>query len=129
MAMRQKGFSLIEVVISLFILGVIILVYAASANTVTINQRAKNKQLAVRIAASEIETLRATPYASFPTSYNLSNTMLANLPGGASGTVDITDYNEMTKQAVVTVTWTDAGKFETSNYSLTTLVTQGGLGQ
>jgi prepilin-type N-terminal cleavage/methylation domain-containing protein len=127
--MRQKGFSIIEVVISLFILGIIIIVYAASANTVTINQRARNKQLAVRIAVSEIESLRSTPYTSFPSSYNITNTMLANLPHGAMGTVTISDYNDMTKQIVASVTWTDPGKTASSNYSLTTLVTQGGLGQ
>jgi prepilin-type N-terminal cleavage/methylation domain-containing protein len=125
---KQQGFTVIEIVVSLFIFGMMLLVYIASANTVTLNRSSKNKQVAYRVAASTIEELRATPYANLPASYTISDPLLATIPSGA-GTVNISIYNAKTKQVVSTVTWQDPGSSVTRSFSLTTLITQGGIGE
>jgi prepilin-type N-terminal cleavage/methylation domain-containing protein len=125
---KEQGFTVIEVVVSLFIFGMMLLVYVASANTVTLNRSSKNKQVAYRVAASAIEELRATPYAALPTSHAITDPLLSTIPSGA-GTVNISTYNAKTKQVVSTVTWRDPGSSQTRSFSLTTLITEGGIGE
>jgi prepilin-type N-terminal cleavage/methylation domain-containing protein len=125
---KQKGFSVIEVVVSLFMLGVILLVYAAANNTLILNRIAKHQQLAYRIAANELESIRALPYASIPSSGPFSDTLMTNLPSG-SGALATSVYDSRTKQIVVTVTWREPGTSIDKTESVTTLITEGGLGQ
>lgn len=124
----EKGFTIIEVVVSLFIFGIMLMVYVASANTVILNRHSKHKQTAYRIAASSIEQLRATSYASLPASGAISDSLLAELPNG-TGTRTITTYNAKTKQVVSTVTWREPGSNQNRSFSLSTLITEGGVGR
>ena len=126
---HEQGFSLIEIVVSLGIIGIVLVIYAAAANTMSLNQSARNKQLAYRIANSSIEQLRGTAYASLPASVTITDPLLARLPHGASGSVTVTTYNAKTKQVTSTVTWKDPASAAQRTVTLTTLITEGGLGQ
>ncbi|GAC1413685.1 MAG: hypothetical protein NVSMB66_6090 [Candidatus Doudnabacteria bacterium] len=125
---QQKGFTLIEVVVSLFILGTVVIVYAAANNTLILNRIAKHQQLAYRIAANELESIRAQPYANIPPSGSFNDPLLSNLPAG-SGNITVSVYDSKTKQIKATVNWAEYNTAVTKTVSVTTLITQGGLGQ
>jgi type II secretory pathway pseudopilin PulG len=123
----QNGFSIIEATVSLFILGTVIIIYSAASNSMVLNRNAKEQELALRIAQTEMETLRATTYALLPASGNISDALLSQLSGGAE-TLTVSAYNSNTKKIVVTVNWNSAGNVARST-SLTTLISKWGLGQ
>lgn len=124
----QKGSTIIEIIISLFIFGIVLVIYSAASNTLLLNKGTKNQQLAFRIASNQMEILRATAYDSLPAGGSLSDPLLSTLP---SGTVVLTvsSYNAKTKELTVTVSWKEVGNSNTRNVALTTLITKGGLGQ
>ena len=122
----QSGFSLLEVPISLFIIAVMLLVYAAASNTLMLNRNSREADLANYIAVSEIEDLRNTGYANLPASGAFTHPLLDQLPSGTA-TITITDYNNDTKEAVVTVSWKDQGSFAAHSAVLTTLINKYGL--
>lgn len=125
----QRGFTIIEVVITLFIFSIMLVLYVAASNTVTLNKTAKFQQIAYRIAEAELEGLRGTAFASLPVAgtSNISDPLLSQLPSGTA-TLTTVDANSKTKQFDVNVAWTDPGA-KTHTVRLTTLITQGGLGQ
>jgi prepilin-type N-terminal cleavage/methylation domain-containing protein len=124
--LRQKGFSLIEVVISIFIIGVVLVIYSVSSNSVVLNRNSKRQELALRIATSKIEELRNTAYASLPSTGSFANSLLSNLPNGQAS-ITVSSYNATTKQVIVTVTWSEPNNPNTRQVELTTLINQGGL--
>lgn len=123
MKFGQRGFTIIEILISLFILGAALLVFQASINTLTVNKFLKYQDLALRIANSEIETLKINGYDSIPASGSFAHSNLSLLPSG-QGTLTVSDYNVSTKQVVVTVSWRGTKQH---SLSLTTLITKNGL--
>ena len=123
----KRGFTLIEAVIALFLLGLILLIFQGTLRNMPLIKYAKNQDLALKIASSEMESLRAGGYDALPVSGSFSDPLLASLPSGVGG-VSVTAYNAEMKQVVVTVTWREAGKAADSSVSLTTLMTEiGGL--
>jgi hypothetical protein len=123
---QPNGYSMIDVVISLFVIGVVLMIYAAASNTVVLNRNAKHQDLALRIANSQLEDLRHTAYNSLPASGSFTHALLGSLPSSAAS-MTITDYNQSTKQLVVTVTWQEPGNSNTRTVTLSTLKTRGGL--
>lgn len=103
---QQAGLSIIEAVVAIFIIGVVLIMYAAANNSLKLNGNSQRLELAQRIALMEMEDLRATDFASLPASGSFSNTLLSKLPNGA-GSISITSVNSSLKQMVVTVTWTE----------------------
>ena len=122
---KQSGLSIIEIPIALFIVGVTLLIYAASSNSAVLNKEARYQELANRIASSEMEDLRNDGYTNVPASGSFSNSLLSQLPSN-SAVLTVSDYNADTKQVVVKVSWLSANG-TTHNISLTTLITKSGL--
>jgi len=124
----SRGFSLIEVVISIFIIGVmLVLLHAVSQNSVLVRS-AKNRGIALAVARDKVESLRIGGYASLPQSGTFSNSLMSTLPPGATTTLTVSAYNAKTTQVAVGVTWTELGSTASSTVSLQTLITQtGGL--
>ncbi|MGE5540800.1 MAG: type IV pilus modification PilV family protein [Bacillota bacterium] len=120
-----RGFSLVEVVISLFIIGVTIMLASEMLTLMSLSRHAKDQALALSIARNEISTLRAAGYDTLPASGSFSDTQLSSLPNG-TGALSVVDYNDQTKQISATVSWLESNA--TSSVSMTTLVTKtGGL--
>lgn len=124
---KNSGFSIIEVVITIAMVGLMLVVYQTSANTVVLNKGSNYQEIALRIASSKLQTLRTQPYASLPASGAFADSLLSSLPQG-QGTLTVTDYNAKTKQIKATVSWRNP-KGKTQQVNLETLITQGGLGQ
>lgn len=115
-----------EVVISIGTIIIFFILFQAAATTIILNRDVKNKDLALRIAQSQIENLRSLGYAALPTSTSFTDAQLSSLPNGQA-LMAISQYNDETKQAVVTVSWQEPGAKSSHNVSLSTLINQGGL--
>lgn len=124
----SRGFSLIEVVISLFIVGVMLVLLQSVIVSGILVRVSKNQGIALSIARSEIEMLRANGYEALPANGPFLNSLLDTLPRAATTTLTVSTYNAKTKQVSVDVVWRDAGSAASSTVSLQTLITQtGGL--
>jgi prepilin-type N-terminal cleavage/methylation domain-containing protein len=122
---NQAGFTIIEVIVTLFIMGTILVLYQASSNTIVSTTETKNEDIALRVATTELQTLRAGGYSSLPASGTFTDTQLTSIPSGAAS-MTLSDYNATTKQVTVTVTWADPRTSKTKNVSLTTLIANSG---
>ena len=122
----HRGFTLIEVLVTLFVIGILIALYGVGVMTLSLSREAAHRDVALHAANAEIENLRSSGYDALPTSGTFTNTLVASLPSG-TGSTTITAYNDETKQVVVEVRWVEAGT-RAGSVSLTTLITQiGGL--
>lgn len=125
--MRRSGFSLIEVIIALFVMSAAILLYAGSYATVRLTRGVRDETQAYRIAARQIEILRSTSFAALPPGGAITDSNLAALPSG-SGNFTVTDYPgtvSKLKTAIVTVSWTRDGTARIVN--LQTLISETGF--
>ncbi|HTL39257.1 MAG TPA: prepilin-type N-terminal cleavage/methylation domain-containing protein, partial [Methylomirabilota bacterium] len=104
----DSGMSLIEVVITMFLLSVLLVFYVAALNTVAISRKQRYEDIAYHVANTQMEILRNTPFASLPPSNTFSDSQLSLIPSGAAN-YTISDYSGFTgmKEIVVTVAWND----------------------
>ena len=125
---RLTGFSLIEVIISIFLMGVMLVLFQSVMSTTTLVRTSKNQGTALAIARNEIEKLRADGYSAVPASGSFYDSLLSALPSAATTTLTVSAYTAKVKQVGVTVVWRDAGASASSTVSLDTLIAQtGGL--
>lgn len=120
-----RGFSLLEVVISIFFVGITIMLGSQMLTLMSLSRNAKQEAAALSIARNELAVLRAAGYASVPASGTFADAQLSTLPNG-TGTLTVTDINDKTKEVTATVSWLTPAA--TSAVSLTTRITEtGGL--
>jgi len=125
---RSRGFSLVEVLVSIFIIGVILIMVQAVAQSSVLVLTTKSQAIALSIARTELENVRGGGYTTLPTSGPFTNDLLSSLPTAATATLTVSAYNAKTAQVTATVTWQDPGTTAPSTVSLSTLITQtGGL--
>ncbi len=123
----SRGFSLIEVTVTIFIVGILLLMFQAILQSSILVRTTKSQGIALTIARNELETLRAGGYATLPQSGSFSNSLLSTLPS-ATSSLTVSVYNAGTKQVVAKVIWRESGSSASSTVSLSTLITQtGGL--
>ncbi|HEY0011082.1 MAG TPA: prepilin-type N-terminal cleavage/methylation domain-containing protein [Candidatus Paceibacterota bacterium] len=123
----MRGFTLIEVVISVFIIGMLVVLSGAMVTAAPLSRQVRYENLARTIAAGELERVRALGYDALPATGAFTHARLADLPAG-SGYVTVSEYNDRTKEIVVTVSWRESAATAVSTASLTALVTAvGGL--
>ncbi len=120
----QKGFSLLEIVVSIAVIAGLFMLYTAVINNISLSKTIKQRDVALKIASHEIEGLRAGGYSSLPSTGSFTDSNLSSLLSGA-GTVTVSNYNSKTKQIVVTVLWTDFSG-NSQSVSLSTLILQSG---
>jgi len=122
-----RGFTLIEVVVSLFVMTVAVTLAGTMLHVIPLARHSKFEDLALKIAANQIESARSLGYGAAPASGAFADTLLSNLPSG-SGVITVTDYNLKTKKITATVSWQESSGTASSSVALTTLVTMvGGL--
>lgn len=122
----SRGFSLIEIVVSVFIVGVMLIMLQAVMHSGVLVRTSKSQGIALAIARNELESLRAGGYAALPPSGTFPDSLMNTLPPFATTTLTVSDYNAKTKQVSVSVVWRDAGSPASSTVSLSTLITQTG---
>ena len=82
--MRHRGFTLVEVIVSIFIIGVMLLLLQAVIRSGVLVRTSKNQNIALAIARNEIENLRASGYAALPSSGSFSDALLSTLPSATT---------------------------------------------
>lgn len=104
----EQGMSLIEVIISMFLLSVLLVFYVSALNVVATTRKLKYENLAYHVANKQMEELRLTPFSFLPPSGNISDPLLSQIPLG-SGNFTVTNDNNFTglKDITVTVNWND----------------------
>ena len=122
---KQTGFSLIEVVVTLFIIGVIFVLYQVALNGIFLTRNAKDQEVALRVATHKVEELRSLGYFSLPASGAFTDSQLSSLLQ-SSASMAISDYNLKTKQITVTVSWKENNTNVPHSLQLNTLISQDG---
>lgn len=120
---HSRGFSLVEVTVALAIIGTMIVATGTLLQRLPVNGReVRDQDLALRIARTELENLRALGYAALPASGPFTDSLLSSLAGGAAA-MTVSDFDAKTKQIEVQVTWLGSG-LASRSVSLTTLLTE-----
>ena len=123
---NNSGSTLIEIIISISILAATFVIFQATVNTVFLNRESEHRNLALHIAQTEIDAMRALPFANLPVSGPVSSTLLSSLPQSQANRT-VTEINSQTKQISVLISWRESTAKATSTINLTTLITQGGI--
>lgn len=126
----QKGFTLIELMITVIVLGISIAgigsLYYSMQN---LQVQSQHLDLATRAARTEIEVLRNNSYNSLTpdSTIDFTSSLPGQLPPDKKGTVSVTQPVAGLRQLDVKVTYTDFGKPET--VQLTSDIGVIGIGQ
>lgn len=121
-----KGFSLIEIVVSLALIAAAFVGYFASLQTVNLTRQAKHNSLAATLVSKKLEELRLTDFDALPASGIINDPLLTSLPS-ATSSFSVTNYatSSEVKKAVVTIGWLEASGQKKAE--LTTLLIKNGL--
>lgn len=125
-AHSTRGFTLIEILVSVFILGAIAVIFATATNTLSLTREMRQKDIALRVIDKQMESLRAAGYAGVGAGGAFSDSLLSALPNSSASTT-VSDYNANMKQVDVSVGWQEVGLPERYLVATTLLVDTGGL--
>ena len=133
-AKHQSGFSLIESLLIIVILGIIVGLLAILPNAINLINKSKHISLAKEIAAKQLEDKRTIKYVNMDSGNKpINDSRLSLLPKGA-GVITIENCDsqvctneEHTKQVTIQISWQDNSKAQT--VILKTLISEGGLNQ
>lgn len=132
--LRQRGFSIVEVVMVIAIIGLLVLLIYNLPNAITTNTNSKNRSIALGVAEKQMDLLRRQTYLNLTNgSTQFTDSALSNIPQGAA-TYTIEDCPEQVctngedaKRVKIEVTWDELG--EANSVNLETIITEGGIGQ
>jgi prepilin-type N-terminal cleavage/methylation domain-containing protein len=122
---QQAGFTLIEIVISIFIIVLMLVFYTSSFSTNQLARIQEHKDIALRVINQKMAAARAAGYSSV-TGASFTDTQLSALTSYSASTT-VSTYNASEKLVTVGVSWLESS---TTNYYLgetTLLVNSGGL--
>lgn len=129
---KKNGFSLIEVIIAVFITGSIILVIANIPQAIKLITGSQSESKVREVAAKKIEDVRLSGYDNLANGTTAVSDSKLNGLNNVSGTliigdcpVEICPNNELIKKVTVTITWNENA--EPKRFSISTLVAKGGL--
>lgn len=122
----RNGFSLIEVVLSLFIILALVTILLTASATLRTSRNSNLQVTATQIASRQIENLRNTDYASLPTSGTtpFSDSNLSKLPN-STATQTFSSYGTDIQQVTLQVSWQESGIDK--NIKIDTLIYKNGI--
>lgn len=130
----EKGFSLIESLLVVVVIGSVVFLMANIPNSMTLMNKSNHLSLAREIATKQIEDKRNIQYENLVNDNSPINDTRLDLLPQSSGTVEVTDClvsvctnGEHVKQITATVNWVDNKKPQT--VSLKTMISEGGINQ
>ncbi len=130
----QHGFSLVESLLVIVMIGIIIVLMANLPNAFNLINKSNHLSLAKEIASKQIEDKRTVQYVNLVNNSSLVvDSRLSLLPQG-SGSILVEDCSilictngEHVKQITVTINWKDMSKAQT--VTLKAMISEGGLNQ
>lgn len=136
----RRGAGLIDVMLTLFLLGVAGMIFSAVFPTcIRSTKQAQEYKIAAAISQKKMEQLRAVSYdllnytqltsrsvvdsspGSSPYSFTTVDSLSTLLPSG-TGTLTVQDINSDTRQVTVTVSWRGTGTATRSIQTVTLIV-------
>ncbi len=124
----QSGFGVIEVVITMFLIGASLLLFQSTANSLVLNKFGRYREVALRIADQKMQIMRTIAFVNLPASGSFADPRLSSIPGGQAN-LTVTDINNLLKDVVVTVSWDNPQGTGREQVQLETYITLGGIGQ
>ncbi|MCL6629476.1 MAG: type II secretion system GspH family protein [Armatimonadetes bacterium] len=102
---RSAGFTLVEVLLVIFLLSLTALIYAAVFPTSQISRtKAVHTSYALSLAQQKLEEIRSAGYANIQVTPSPQVTPVADIPG-ATQTVTISQFAANVKRISVVITW------------------------
>jgi prepilin-type N-terminal cleavage/methylation domain-containing protein len=131
MTRRRDGFTIVELLVSIVIAGVIIpAVTIALTNLSAVNRQARDQTLANFIAQNKIESLRSIGYNALnagTTSFTSSLPSTMGSPKSASYIITADNPTTGVKKIDISISYTDYGRAH--NLSYRTYISELGVGQ
>lgn len=110
---NQAGFTLVELMVTLVVLGIIILSLSGLYYAMQVTQvRSQHLDIATRAARTQIENLRNNGYNALTpgSTINFTSSLPAGLPNDKQGIVTVSQPASDLRHVDVTITYTDYGK-------------------
>lgn len=130
--LKSKGFSLIEVLIAVFITGAIVLVIANIPQVIRVVTGSQSELKVREVVAKKTEDLRFAGYDNMANGSTVISDPKLNSLTNVSGNILVSDCpveiclsGELAKKVTVTITWEENS--EPKRFSITTIVAKGGL--
>lgn len=131
-SINQSGFSLIEVIIVVLLIGVTVFVIANIPHAINWISGSQTESKVRQVVAKRIEDIRLQGYDNLANgTTSITDPRLNELSGVSASTVvadcpqEICPGGELIKKVTVTVTWSESGSPKT--YQVVTLVAKEGL--
>jgi type II secretory pathway pseudopilin PulG len=117
----KSGFSLIEILILLFLLSVGFVFYFSSSQTTVLIRLSDHKMTAHQIAFKKIESIKSLAPSNWPPNGNFNDSSLNLLPQGEAN-LNISNFDQQgkLKKIKVDVLWNESGTQKI--YTLETLI-------
>lgn len=129
---EQKGFSLVEIIIGIFIVGLIVIVIGNLPNAINLVTSSQYDSIVREVAAKKMEDVRLTGYDSLVNGTTpINDSRLGSFSGASGFTVvsncqpSVCGANQLVKEVKITISWSEKG--EPKTYQLVTLVGKDGL--
>lgn len=119
----QRGFTLVEIVITIVVLGLVMTGLGTLFITIQrVQAQATYTEMANRAAQREVESLRNSSYNNLTPgqTINFTSELPDTLPAGATGSVAVSEPVSGLRKVDVTVTYTYGGS--TKNVTLSSLI-------
>ena len=130
--LKKSGFSLVEVIIAVFLVGVMIIIIANIPQAIKIITNSQSESIIREIAAKKIEDIRLSGYSNLvygTTSFTDPRFSSLTLVNATSTIIDcpvtVCTQNELVKQATLNISWKELDKQK--NFQISTLVAKDGL--
>lgn len=131
-ARKQLGFSLVEVIIAIFLVGAMVLVIANIPQAIQLITNSQAESKVREVAAKKIQDIRLSGYNNLANgTTNFSDPRLNSLAAVSATTtvidcpVNLCPNGELAKQVTILVNWDQNNTKK--NFKVVTLVAKGGL--
>jgi type II secretory pathway pseudopilin PulG len=121
-----NGYTILEIPIAIFIIGIVMLLYVAASNSILLNRNARQQDLATRIGASLMEDVRGAEFDLIPLSGPMSHSLLNNLPNSQAN-LTVTDLDADSKEITIAVSWREGSSAVVHTASFTTIIVRNGI--
>src|SRR5262245_26124588 len=89
----QKGFTLVEVIVSTIVILVVFELCFLEVTALQISKKQRYEDVAYQVANKKMEQLRATSFSSLPSSGTITDALLSQIPSGIGNFTVVSGYS------------------------------------